>query len=95
MTRTSPMLRMIDRTIDRTPTIHFSLLPAAERSLSKAFDAILDTLFVSLEPAVDKTASHRVGRSRATTGKQAYAGFDAPAYRRHGRLIPELEGSNL
>lgn len=91
MTRTFPMLR----TIDRTPTIHFFPLPAAERSLSKAFDAILDTLFLSLEPVVDKTLSRRIGRSRAMTRKQAYAGFDAPAYRRLGRLIPELEGSNL
>lgn len=91
MTRTFPMLR----TIDRTPTIHCTPLPAAERSLSKAFDAILDTLFFSLEPSVDKTLSRRLGRSRATTCNQAYAGFDAPAYRRHGRLIPELEGSNL
>ncbi len=97
MTRTFPMFLTTDRTptINRFPTIDRSPLPAVDRSLSKAFDAILDALFFGLEPAVDKTLSHRLGKSRAMTCKQAYAGLDAPAYRRHGRLIPELEGSKF
>jgi hypothetical protein len=54
---------------------------------------MLDALFFSLEPAVDKTFSHRLSEPCAMSCKQAYAGFEAPAYRRHGRLIPELECS--
>jgi hypothetical protein len=54
---------------------------------------MLDALFFSLEPAVDKTFSHRLSEPCAMSRKQAYAGLEAPAYRRHGRLIPELECS--
>ncbi len=103
MIRTVPMFRTIDltstgyrtRTVDRTPTVDRTSLPAADRSWSTAFDAILDALFLSLEPAVDKTLSHRLSESGAIPCQQAYAGFDSPAYRRHGRRIPELERSNL
>lgn len=107
MTHTFPMFPMIRRTINptinqtihptinRTITISRTPLPAVDRSLSTAFNAMLDALFFSLEPAVDKTFSHRLGEPCAMSRKQAYADLEAPAYRRHGRLIPELECATL
>ena len=90
MTRTLPIIP----TIDRSPAIDRSPLPAADRVLSKAVDAILDALFFTLEPAADKFLSHRLRESCAMSCKPTYSGFEAPAYRRHGRIIPELEGAN-
>jgi hypothetical protein len=103
MTPIFPMFLSMTRTINRTAnytikrarTINRTPLPAVDQSLSMAFSAMLDSLFFSLEPAVDKTFSHRLSEPCAMSCKQAYAAFEAPAYRRHGRLIPELECSTL
>jgi len=83
------MTSTILRTPERTPA------PAAYRPLSTAFDAFLDALFLSLEPAVDKAASCRIGYRGVMPCKHPYAAFDTPAYRRRGRLIPELDRSML
>jgi hypothetical protein len=91
MTRTFPNIG----TIDRHPTTRPAPSGAVDHSFSKAFDAILDALFARLEPAVDRSVSDRFSESCALSRQQTYAGFEAPAYRRHGRLIPELERSNL
>ena len=77
------------RTVDRTP------VPATCRPLSNAFDAFLDALFFSLEPAVDKTFSRRTGHPGVMPCKHPYSAFDTPAYLRRGRLIPELDRSRL
>jgi hypothetical protein len=68
-------------------------VPATYRPLSTAFDAVLDALFFSLEPAVDKVASGRIGDRSVMPYKHSYAAFDAPAYLRRGRFIPELDRS--
>jgi hypothetical protein len=85
----STILRAPECTLDRTPA------SAVCRPLSNAFDALLDTLFSSLEPAVDKAASRRICEPDAMQRKHPYSSFDAPAYRRRGRLIPELDRSSL
>jgi hypothetical protein len=77
------------RTVDRTP------VPATCRPLSNAFNAFLDALFFSLEPAADKAVSRRIGHPGVMSCKHAYSAFDAPAYLRRGRLIPEFERSGL
>jgi hypothetical protein len=81
------MSSTIFRTSDRPP------VRAAYRPLSDAFDAFLDALFFSLEPAVDRAASRRIGDRAVMPYRHPYAAFDAPAYRRRGRLIPELDRS--
>jgi hypothetical protein len=85
------------RTSVRTPIRRPIRTPASAacRPLSNAFNAFLDALFFSLEPAVDKALSHRIGDRGVAPCKHPYAAFDAPAYRRRGRLIPELDRSNL
>jgi len=87
----STLLSTVDKTLDRTSVP----APAPYRPLSNAFDAFLDALFVSLEPAVDKVVSRRISESGVIPSQHAYAAFDTPAYRRHGRRIPELDRSNL
>jgi len=83
----STILHIFDHMPGRIP------VPATYRPLSTAFDAVLDALFFSLEPAVDKVASRRIGDRSVMPYKHPYAAFDAPAYLRRGRLIPELDRS--
>jgi hypothetical protein len=91
----STLLSTLDNTVDRTSVPVPVSAPAPYRPLSNAFGAFLDALFFSLEPTVDRAVSRRIGESGVMPCTHPYAAFDAPAYRRRGRLIPELDRSNL